>query len=338
MNASWTACAAAAALVVAGCGAGESSGEAAARFCRRGLESLARQSARCEAWAPAYLESWLADVPANCDIFRPSVDAGRESFDPVRAATCLEAMEEAASSCPFTMPAACLHVLTSQVPMGGACRYSSDCTAGVCELPPACQVTALGRCVASNGSGDTCDAMVPAFSPTPCGADQECEWDGDRYACMVPPTPVGEGDPCGVGAPCGAELYCRPPPAGTVTESGTCAPRAGLGDPCRLTFECSRDLTCGPQRVCARFVGQGASCADPTTACGEGLFCDEGTCAPVPGLGASCVRAGRCLEGWCSTTDDLCHPLKAEGEPCGSWTECDSYDCEDGTCAAYCRD
>jgi hypothetical protein len=329
-------CAAVAALLAAGCGGGESAGDAAASFCSGALAAVFQKEAVCRAWSPASLERALAGLTTGCAGYRGPVDAGRQSFDPVRAATCLQNLGRADSSCPFTMPPTCAGVLTPQVPAGGACTYGGDCAAGWCVFTPGtCPATGMGPCVSTDANGDTCLPMTPIFSSPPCGDGEECGWDGSRLACITPPPPPGAGDPCG-GSGCGPGLYCQASADGPIGLSVVCEPDVGLGAPCPIGVECSPELTCGAQHVCARFVGQGASCADPTTACGDGLFCDEGTCAPLPGLDASCAKAGRCFEGYCSTADELCHALEAGGEECSAWNECASSVCDGGICTATC--
>jgi hypothetical protein len=147
---------------------------------------------------------------------------------------------------------------------------------------------------------------------------------------------VGEGAVCGIDVSCDAGLYCRG--YGGLRDPD-CQPVLGLGAPCPDGSGCAAGLVCNRFTACARYVGEGASCADVTTVCGTGLFCNgAGVCEAYPGDGETCTLERGCLDGFCSSVDARCHRSGGTGDLCSETAPCDgnTHECLDGVCTPRC--
>jgi hypothetical protein len=91
--------------------------------------------------------------------------------------------------------------------------------------------------------------------------------------------------------------------------------------------------------ACAELLPVGARCTT-SDACGSGAICEYNqtdftySCTQRIETGP-CTTSLVCVDGsYCSTTDGMCHPKLAAGEPCLSFDDCQSDDCTpEGFCA-----
>jgi hypothetical protein len=88
-------------------------------------------------------------------------------------------------------------------------------------------------------------------------------------------------------------------------------------------------------------VGDGGACTEDYECTSD--FCDgasdsmDGTCKPMPGAGDACTST--CADGlYCgfdqTTGQEICQPIKANGEACTGDNECESDNCDSSTCTA----
>lgn len=114
----------------------------------------------------------------------------------------------------------------------------------------------------------------------------------------------------------------------------------GVGSDCGVSLVCHE----GECVESASFVAgaEGEPCVDEAgeflRLCRTGLYCDQassGTCLVGPAEGEPCIDGVRCGMGsFCDVVDLVCRPELADGEPCASPFECESYTCDGGVCAA----
>lgn len=253
-----------------------------------------------------------------------SINAGRTSFDAKAAQRCVDALE--AEEC-TEADIACEEILVGRVPIGEACRDSSECAGSAyCSSDLDCP----GTCVAQGGPGDDCtlfdydacevglDCVLEDGSDYGvCGRlkangesceyydecqSYNCEATDDGYRCADFPEEFtkGPGEPCDYDEDCELGLYCP---------QGSCTPAAALGEACSVyTIPCSREGYCalesGNDGICVKRIPLGGAC-DDSEQCATGV-CDGGECQKHSGLGGPCA------------TDERCFGM-----------------CEDGECAAY---
>ncbi|MFH1531643.1 MAG: LamG domain-containing protein [Pseudomonadota bacterium] len=256
------------------------------------------------------------------------------------------------------------------------CDDGSDCTMDTCDGEAGCTHDVLQgtECIDGNPCtvADHCEAGVCVGAPVTCDDDDPCTADscaGDG-GCVFAPAPglCDDGDPCTVGDFCDAgdclgvavDCQCTTDAQCQVLEDGDLCTGTLFCDTAAFPYVCKVDpdsvVDCpepeGPDGICLKAVcdpgsaecglapdHEGFACDDGDS-CTIGDTCQEGVCAPGPGL--------QCLDGN-PCTDDACSPLSgctfsfnsaacSDGNPCTTADECAAgacvggafLDCDDG--------
>ncbi len=244
--------------------------------------------------------------------FNAAIAAKRVAINGSAANTCLAAYS-GLSCTNFVDPqitAACAHIYTGMVAMGGTCEDSIECTSGFCQQN-AGSATCAGVCTAFIAEGVGCAA-------TSSGCDSTKDFCGQDETHMDPtclPLP-GNGAPCAVGQ-CATGLVCN---------NQTCATPGTAGAAC-VAGSCGAGLYCPStsSQGCQPLVKSGQVCTDPGS-CEDGTVCNSfgkpsGTCAPLLDVGAACdPTAPACAQDdVCDQTKHVCalNPLAlTEGSTC----------------------
>jgi hypothetical protein len=189
---------------------------------------------------------------------------------------------------------------------------------------------------------DGCEAALEAAlaacrMPEPDVLTVACPlvWPRDASRALPGPGAACFDGLCAEGARCSSAGTCATPtPGGTCERAEDCPAdercdggrcRAWAldtpGGACSGPSDCAGDLSClaSPERACRPRVATGPCASDDE--CVEGAFCDEGACAPAPGLGAPCGGGVACASGLgCRFApgegEGTCQPLPGAGEPC----------------------
>ncbi len=227
---------------------------------------------------------------------------------------------------------------------GTACDDSSQCKSSYCKKSTTTTTTDAGTssetadcgvCAATIAAGGDCDLT----GETRCAPDTTC----------IPSGTTGTAGKCttgvknDVGGACGA--------SGTGCKSGLscdfktlkCVAPGGAGATCSSTSDCQQpDLAC-VAKVCKARVGDGAACTS-SAECQAQLGCNPTThvCGKRPNAkgGEPCTSFTVCDTGSCNIaqdgTDGTCPTLIADGAACTSDSRaavCDEFaDCKGGVC------
>lgn len=182
------------------------------------------------------------------------------------------------------------------------------------------------------GSGACCDSRGG------CGPGLFCNFSGPSGTCQPVRT---QGQSCSSDDECAVDLYCDgshcQPILGTGQTCGglsqrqcgplyclaSCQQAPGPGDDCGSTLPCwGGYLTClsgsGSQGQCAVDASLNAPCSDTGSGapqCQPDLWCDNGSCQPLPGLGKECS-----LDGGCNSDQLYCaqDPSSSTGRRCAN--------------------
>jgi len=264
-----------------------------------------------------------------------AVRSGRWTFDPARAAHCLEKLPVACLLFEAEEPleafgSVCEEVFEGSVPAGDPCASDEDCagpaTCDTIQDSPAC----LGRCLPRAEPGSPC---TQALDCSTVGGDFAFCSEEQRCVLVTLGAPAALGAACGLldvtdaGAmvvDCEGEAYCD------NREGGTCRPFIAVGaecpsenEPCEAGARCLRDETNALH--CVSFdlrKTAGADCSADYVVCDafSGLACaPSGSCEPSPcnpNLGFGCSAGEFCQE------DGTCARQKSVGEPCSFSDEC----------------
>lgn len=264
-----------------------------------------------------------------------AVQQGLAIVDADRAAACIELVASSTPGCERprgTVPLGlCDAWFYSETPLSEACSFpicgggGGYCPEGTCVARPGqdepCQgyecapglLCIDGTCTAPGDTGAVCDLDEACVPPLRCL--------GGHCAALA-----NANEPCGAVSDCAVGLDC----IGDVCVAADPAPCAG-------------DDSCGNQRSCiaiprcAPTSAEGGACLEDAH-CDGGLYCDGGTCTPLPGDGAPCALGTLCGAGLGCTTDfGDCAPLPGNGEPCafgpmGPSACADGLGCNVSTC------
>ncbi len=280
-----------------------------------------------------------------------SVADGRVVFDMDRLDECVAAIEAQACNVRSSRrPAACEEAIEGQVPLGGDCVISEDCsgTNSYCEVTDTCP----GECAPLLNNGDDCTASEQ------CANGFVCEAIANRAQCVAPGDP---GDDCTLAADatdtlpaCKRGTRCTPnvgddPTCKSVSvvyvrqDGQSCDPSAGSY--CDVGLVCVNDSANGPH--CEPLAAADGACFQATPRqCPSGQYCDaasgaEGSCEDLPEEGATCLpssRAQRCAPGFvcllhgAGDGDDECTGKVANGDGCSVSLECYSGACDGTMC------
>ncbi len=241
-----------------------------------------------------------------------SVEDGRTTYDPAKAADCLAEVAASKTACAVFDEAAVTRCLESvfqpTVAADGACASDSECIDGHCSISD--------------------DGVCPG-------------------TCIATPAAVGEGKSCEE-APCAAGLECVMKSGAEETCEVVKYVEAGVACD-NITAKCKIGLECGDAGVCKKpvFAAKDAKC-DSSTVCKPGLACIgvigndyelDGTCQTVRKEDEACLFPLQCAHGlYCDSTDidvpGKCFALGTAGDACNDnggdmdWCD-DGFDCEE---------
>jgi hypothetical protein len=314
--------------LLAACSKAKSSASSRSEAAVAGCEQVGRQTialeALCTAATPRWKDASLASMQGGCAQLGDVVASGTLGFDPAAAASCAAAYAQGVASADCTEtapPASCAHVTYGRIASGRPCNSDDECTTGWCDFSATTPI-----CKVPGAEGDPCEGGRVGDNPS-CGPGLFCEGFSTE-SCVLAYPPGASGDPCPPSYACAAGLYCD-----LWLSTPTCVPLGLPGSACHGDGGCTPGLTCGPADVCASWIGAGADCTSTQTACGNGLYCGSGgTCVELPLVGASCADSGSCWEGFCSTPEQICKPLRPNGALCDSYEQCQSGSCASGLC------
>jgi hypothetical protein len=317
-------------------------------YCHGFVDEVARLRATCEHGTIDYQRARLESTEeADCAGLQAAVRAGRSRFDRAAAEECLQALR--AVSCadffvrvvplrPLEFDIMDCYGLTAADPIAGnaaagsTCYESWDCDGGYCN-----NLACPGQCVAFGAEGESCSVRGDSATPAQtcarglwCDQLYEGEWVERCEALSLP----SAGEFCAVG--CEYGLACENYVCGSATTTAGC----DFSSDCPPGYVC-RDALSG---ACAARVSEGESCVDPTTACDEGLHCDEtGICVHDSHIGEACgwteeTGYTQCLEGYCAldcesstSYEGVCRRFSQIGESCGEVLVAGRY-CSIGVC------
>jgi hypothetical protein len=240
----------------------------------------------------------------------------RGVYDATKAAACLKELETATclklSDSNSTTVQACNAVVKGTVAIGGACIFEQDCANGAACVKSD-SASCGGTCAAKKAPGEACQN---ASDCDPGGTSKVAVCGLSPQVCAQNPAPTRSE--AAVGADCG----------GSETEIKICA----RGSTCSAN---------GSAITCKAFVREGAACTVGNNECEFFTSCKAGICTRFNSVGGSCSanstateEASLCLQGSC--VGGTCVAPKAEGESCTSFTDCASFSCSVGKCAAAC--
>lgn len=258
-------------------------------------------------------ELWGGDLYKN---EQESLQAGRLVFDATKAASCLKALEKAASQCnsieEIQALSDCESPFTPKVKADEPCIADDECISGSCvKLDLDC----FGHC----GEGPKLAAEGESCDQVECAAGLYCVEDADETSSCVKAKSRQKGEACGYySAVCANNLSCN---SESVCDERQ--PLANEGDECSLG---STPIVCKP----------GMSCVNLTVV-GGGL---TGTCGAARALGEECQFEFECKPGLkCDGdfgTSGKCVVPKMVGESCQSDQEChNSLLCNEDTNKCY---
>jgi hypothetical protein len=305
-----------------------------AEACAAWNAAIAARKVSCLHANPDYLAGLHGAL--DCTTFQADIDAGLTTYDGTRADACTADLQALAcgglvsttSSGPFEFPVlgtACEGVLvgtgvsTTGQGTGTECRRSTQCASGYCPtrtLPGQCP----GVCEDRVAEGVEC-----AYWPQ-CAAGLACA----SGTCRARGT---AGTYCYMDERCAADLRCL---------DGACkAPRA-TGEACGYDLQCVAGDRCFGG-TCQPLVGLGGACIEAAssslpTVCGDGYWCDSGTCVAYPTTGQSCTDSVACTGGYCDYAGNqpTCAAYHDVGDTCTSKYQCSSQlSSYNGLCVAY---
>jgi hypothetical protein len=301
----------------------------------------------CNAWNAALAERKVVCLKANpdylagrpdaldCTTLKADIDAGLTTYDATNANACTADLQvlpcsglvSTTSTGPFEFPVPgsdCEGVLvgtgvsTVGPTTGTECRRSTQCASGYCTtrtLPGQCP----GICEDRLADGVEC-----AFPPQ-CAAGLTC----GSGTCKAAGT---TGSSCYVDDRCAPDLRCL---------NGSCQAPLANGQSCTYDLQCTPGHRCFGG-TCQPLVGLGATCVEAATlslptVCGDGYWCNAGTCAAYPIVEQSCVATPGCTGGYCDYTNNsgTCTAYLAIGDTCTSKSQCASQVAASNTCVAY---
>ena len=264
------------------------------------------------------------------------VNSGAVKYDAVKAATCIEAIEERGCKI-FDLPSPdiCEGTFEGTIEDGGECTIDSECISRYCDIQDGCP----GKCTPPGEVGATCNA-----GESSCVHGADCN--GEK--CVDFTGIIADGESCDEAFQwCSENSYCM---------DGKCKPKLKEGENCELYQEaCAKGMFCSPEKdnnvcVVAKLVEENGAECNPTkgTFCNalKDLYCNlnyktyEGTCGAAKKEGEDCIDTAEemyytCEEGtYCKieVTKGTCTKLLAVGETCTTDNECESQYCDEGKC------
>jgi hypothetical protein len=148
-----------------------------------------------------------------------------------------------------------------------------------------------------------------------------------------------------LGEPCTESDECQPQPGEPyircasqgddalsvcTTERGQEWPRGARGEACTMT--CFDDDCSGIAVPVPNLAGGEAPFPRAEVACfrNDGLYCERGTCARTLAVGRACDDEAACSgNAFCDRDTRTCVTPRADGEPCGADSQCESKECGD---------
>lgn len=304
----------------------------ARQFCNDVLGDASAQFARCYGGTAEYYRTWFFSAGSAdgdpCAEIGAEVQAGKRSFDKSQVSACRsQVMNASCDGNGLDEADACDAALSGTVMAGGSCEFGECASGNYCEVPgDAC----TGSCFAAEQS-----VGAPCTNDQACAEGLTCDQSSDAAPTCQPLG--GEGDSCGP-LGCIDTLQCD-------RDTETCQARNPAGTRCDdggFRF-CAPSLVCaGPvgARACRQPKKVGESCTRGDGECVFGFCNTAGRCALSPVVGESCDSSGieraSCIAGYCDAVEGpgTCRARKPAGMTCDRVTECESFDCSNGTCAA----
>jgi len=301
---------------VMGCGGGSSAtigdlyDSIADAFCQwEGRCGLTGKSEvpRCTAEARAYFHKYFIDDPNST--LNEALAAGRIKYDANAGANCLAFYQTLTCNYVYNAAlAACQDLFRGQVPNGGMCKNSIECSDGTCTGLTGC---ANNTCTTFLAQGATCDSGQGSCNPRTDFCETMAKVCTARGA---------------LGATCSQSSDCQSPYS---CLTGKCGGPGNLGDPCNFTSGCGPGLYCdigATIPTCKMQIGSGGVCPAGRT-CQDGLQCvvpkgmTMGTCGPLTDVGTACdssAPGGYCpTDAPCSAMTMKCEPVPSlEGTDC----------------------
>lgn len=312
---------------------------------------MLRDEALCTSVLTRILEDDAPDLQALLDTVRD----GSVQYDATLGRSCIDVLMASCTSMVRSWRDVPECDLAFRPTLGerGRCTLSSECETGWCDnSPPNCP----GYCrPPPRFCGIAGDCVGDEVCLTPLGEE--------RCASIAWGPDAGEGQPCGRTADtgtaitvqaCAPGLWCRGDRAdfNPVLHAGSCLQPVVLGP----EEACDRvDATCGDDHACiagscrpTRYVHTAGEPCDSAagTHCAAflRLECVGGRCVQTSdgAAGSPCstgdyitywYTAALCNEGLvCHEASQTCEPRVPAGATCQHWRECQTYECESGTC------
>ncbi len=211
--------------------------------------------------------------------------------------------------------------------VGGAClslpAAGEACLSGQCAADAFCDTsTAKATCRARRPKEASCSTTFECARPLLC-AESRCQ-QALRQLDESCPAPLS----CAPGLKC-TSLPNQPVPVCTIP--------AKVGAPCSEDAQCEETLQCAPSKTCERKRRPGADCSD-TVQCESFARCLGGQCRLLLLEGSTCAQNEACASGFCllHLNEGRCFEPAAAGAACTRDAECQTKQCDNGTCAAVC--
>ena len=279
-----------------------------------------------------------------------AADAGRISYDGVKAQICLGAITalgvcaknigcQPADAGSGTLPPECATMLVGNVGAQGVCFADVECQSGLyCAFGHG---QCPGHCSAKVAANQPCDATVECIDSAACGSLPD---GGNGCLVNLPPTATGgncANSSCLATDYCDANSTCQP----DVAAGGSCGGASGAV--CLPTDECqgASATTC---KSCPTAVD--APCQQTVTSgdnCPAGTFCQATISGPNPAVGScaelldggslcaldlDCTPPLVCLGSEAPGMTGSCGAPYPDGHACQSQKECNSGSCLSAHC------
>lgn len=310
----------------------------ARRYCEEFQTAFATRSTECQGGRPETVKRLYDSIASTaCADISASVAAGSTTFDATAATACLRLLSEATCDTVAPVSSPCEQAFTPLVGAGGVCRTHFDCAEGYCLSDPG---SCGGRCEDRPGLGESCDNPVRV-----CARGTYCR----GSVCASDRRQTETAGPCSTQIDCPGGIldrlfYCA---------AGTCQPTRTRGA-CQDSVECRLKYYCHPTtRDCQprRAAGEGP-CSVVVSSCESNSYCLASDAGPSVCVEEASPDGTRCsnfteafapCSGWCEPTggtssEGICRPKKAVGQPCASDGQCVTNRCgrQSGVCLAAC--
>jgi Dickkopf N-terminal cysteine-rich region len=219
-----------------------------------------------------------------------------------------------------------------------SCAEGLYCVGGTClPLPAAGEACLSGQC----GAGAFCDTSMPKatcrpkrLKDDPCSSVFECATPLLCAEGRCEPAVRQLGERCPAPLSCAAGLRCLSLPN---QPAPVCTQPGALSTPCTEDAQCEETLQCAPSMTCERKRRPGAGCS-ASVQCESFARCLGGQCRLLLLEGATCTQNEACASGFCllHLKEGRCFEPAPAGAGCTRDAECQTKQCDNGTCASVC--